>query len=136
MSAISGEMMIIVGAALWITGWEGSKYIYALGTLLFATGRLLSAHSGNDSRIVLRRLYIQQNVGAIFALVSAILMFFYEKLNGIEVFDYVVRSTSSAWLLPFFIFVLLEVYTTFRISSELKKDSLEIKKKDIGKAGN
>ena len=125
--AISGEMLIIVGAAIWITGWESSKYIFALGALLFATCRLFSEHEGKADNLVLRRLYVQQSIGVIFSLIAAMLMFFYERLNGIEVFDYVVRSTPSAWLLPFFIFVVLEVYTTFRISSELKKSSPELK---------
>lgn len=125
--AVSGEILIIAGAAVWITGWVGSRFIFALGALLFATGRLCSEHEGKNGDVVLRRLYVQQNIGVVFALIAALLMFFYDRLNGIEVFDYVVRSTASAWLLPFFIFVVLEVYTTFRISSELKKESLELK---------
>lgn len=125
--AVSGEILIIAGAAVWITGWVGSRFIFALGALLFATGRLFSEHEGKNGDVVLRRLYVQQNIGVVFALIAALLMFFYDRLNGIEVFDYVVRSTASAWLLPFFIFVVLEVYTTFRISSELKKEALELK---------
>lgn len=125
--AVSGEILIIAGAAVWITGWVGSRFIFALGALLFATGRQFSEHEGKNGDVVLRRLYVQQNIGVVFALIAALLMFFYDRLNGIEVFDYVVRSTASAWLLPFFIFVVLEVYTTFRISSELKKESLELK---------
>lgn len=116
---ISGEILIVIGTALWITGWEPVKYIFAIGALIFATGRLLMPHEGNN--VTLRRLYTQQNIGAIFAIISALLMFFYDKLNGFEITDYVVRATKSAWLLPFVIFVVLEVYTTFRLSSELKK---------------
>lgn len=117
---ISGEILIVISAALWITGWGPVRFIFAIGTLAFATGRLMIPH--DNSSVTLKRLYTQQNIGAIFAIISALLMFFYDKLDGLELSDYVVHSTKSAWLLPFVIFVVLEVYTTFRIPSVLKKE--------------
>lgn len=119
-SVISGEILIIISAVAWMTGWDFVKYMYIAGSLLFAVGRFLTTH--DNVSVILHRLYIQQNIGVFFALLSAFLMSFYNILNGIEIQDYVIRATPSAWLLPFVIFAIFEVYTVFRISSELKKD--------------
>ncbi len=119
-AVISGEILMIICSTAWITGWESVKYIYTIGTLLFAVGRFMIPHQSNTT-VTLRRLYIQQTIGTVFALISAFLMLFYNTLNGIEIQEYVIRSTPSAWLLPFIIFVILEVYTAFRIPSELNK---------------
>ena len=113
--------MLLVGAALWITSWDVARYIFAIGAIVFAVGRFFYTHE--DSTLTLRRLYTQQVIGAVFAVLAALAMFFHESLNGVELFDYVVRATASAWILPFTIFVVLEVYTTFRISHELKKQN-------------
>ena len=114
-----GEVLVLIGAAFWITGWEFINYVFALGTLLFTVGRLFEKHP--ESTITLRRLYIQRTIGVVVLILAALLMFFYDRINGFEISDYEVHATASAWLLPFFIFVVIELYTAFRIPSELKK---------------
>ena len=116
-----GEVLVLIGAAFWITGWEFIDYVFAVGTLLFTVGRLFEKHPG--STITLRRLYTQRTIGVVVLIVAALLMFFYDRINGFEISDYKVRATASAWLLPFFIFVVIELYTAFRIPSELKKEN-------------
>ena len=116
-----GEVLVLIGAAFWITGWEFMNYVFAVGTLLFAIGRLLEKHP--QSTITLRRLYTQRIIGVVVLIIAALLMFFYEHINGFEISDYKVHATASAWLLPFFIFVVIELYTAFRIPSELKKEN-------------
>jgi hypothetical protein len=114
-----GEVLVLIGAAFWITGWEFINYVFAVGTLLFTVGRLFEKHP--ESTITLRRLYIQRTIGVVVLILAALLMFFYDRINGFEISDYEVHATASAWLLPFFIFVVIELYTAFRIPSELKK---------------
>ena len=114
-----GEVLVLIGAAFWITGWEFINYVFALGTLLFTVGRLFEKHP--ESTITLRRLYTQRTIGVVVLILAALLMFFYDRINGFEISDYEVHATASAWLLPFFIFVVIELYTAFRIPSELKK---------------
>ena len=116
-----GEVLVLIGAALWITGCEFLNYVFAVGTLLFAIGRFFEKHP--QSTLTLRRLYLQRTIGVVILIVAALLMFFYEYINGFEISDYKVHATASAWLLPFFIFVVIELYTAFRIPSELKKES-------------
>lgn len=114
-----GEVLVLIGAAFWIAGWEFINYVFAVGTLLFTVGRLFEKHP--ESTITLRRLYIQRTIGVVVLILAALLMFFYDRINGFEISDYEVHATASAWLLPFFIFVVIELYTAFRIPSELKK---------------
>ena len=116
-----GEVLVLIGAAFWITGWEFINYVFAVGTLLFTVGRLFEKHP--ESTITLRRLYIQRTIGVVVLVLSAWLMFFYDRIDGFEISDYKVHATASAWLLPFFIFVVIELYTAFRIPSELKKEN-------------
>jgi hypothetical protein len=116
-----GEVLVLIGAALWITGCEFLNYVFAVGTLLFAIGRFFEKHP--QSTLTLRRLYLQRTIGVVILIVAALLMFFYEYINGLEISDYKVHATASAWLLPFFIFVVIELYTAFRIPSELKKEN-------------
>ena len=116
-----GEVLVLIGAALWITGCEFLNYVFAVGTLLFAIGRFFEKHP--QSTLTLRRLYLQRTIGVVVLIVAALLMFFYEYINGLEISDYKVHATASAWLLPFFICVVIELYTAFRIPSELKKEN-------------
>lgn len=116
-----GEVLVVIGAIFWIAGWELVNYIFTLGTILFALGRLLEKHPETHN-IALRRLYIQRIIGVVILIFAALLMFFYRQLNGYEISEYQIHATSSAWLLPFIIFVLIEIYTAFRIPSELKKE--------------
>jgi hypothetical protein len=117
-----GEVLVLIGAAFWITGWEFINYVFAVGTLLFTLGRLFEKHP-ESTTITLRRLYTQRTIGVVVLVLSALLMFFYDRINGFEIGDYEVHATASAWLLPFFIFVVIELYTAFRIPSELKKEN-------------
>ena len=100
-----GEVLVLIGAAFWITGWEFINYVFAVGTLLFTVGRLFEKHP--ESTITLRRLYIQRTIGVVVLILAALLMFFYDRINGFEISDYEVHATASAWLLPFFIFVVI-----------------------------
>ncbi|MCQ2076561.1 MAG: hypothetical protein MJZ20_05940 [Bacteroidaceae bacterium] len=102
-----GEIMVIIGAALWITSWQWTSYIFALGTVMFATGRFFEKHPETQTT-TLKRLYRQQCIGIIMLMASAGLMLFY-------------TASRTAWLVPFIVFTVAELYTAFRIPHELKK---------------
>ncbi len=103
-----GEILVIIGAAVWITGWKGAAYVFTAGTVMFAVGRLLEKHPETQN-IVLRRLYRQQTIGVFMLMVAAGMMLFY-------------TPARSAWLIPFIVFTIVELYSAFRIPSELKKE--------------
>ncbi len=116
-----GETLVVIGAIVWITGWHMAEYLFVAGTLLFAIGRFFESHPQSHN-ITLKRLYTQRAVGIVFLIAAMLLMLFHSQVNGLTISDYQVRSTSSAWLLPFMIFVVIEVYTAFRIPSEQNKE--------------
>ena len=101
-----GEILVAVGAIVWITNWLVSEYIFAIGTLLFLIGRLLEKH--DTTNLVLKRLYRQRMIGGIMLLASAVMMIAY-------------TLSHTAWLIPFIIFTVIETYTVFRIDNVTKK---------------
>ncbi|MCM1311282.1 MAG: hypothetical protein NC206_02655 [Bacteroides sp.] len=123
--AITGEVLVLVGAAAWITRWTGVYYIYAFGATLFAIGRFSVDYkytmpsSGLARRkvsdLVLRRLYRQRIFGNVVLLLSALVM------NMPVGFYSGVFISASSWLVFFAIFVVFELYTAFRIPQVMDK---------------
>ncbi len=106
--AMAGEVLVVIGAALWITQMPIALWMYTAGTVMFAIGRLADRTDYGDDKVV-RRLCLQRNAGVVFLIVSAVLM---HLPPGIY---YVVYLGRQAWLLPFVIFVVFEVYTSWRL---------------------
>lgn len=112
--ACAGEICVIVGAMLWITRMSVANYLFAAGATLFAIGRL------NEKKVkgsvVLARLYGQRALGIVALLLSAVAMNYH---GGFMLGVYV---RPSAWLIPFVVFVVIELYTAFRIPQQIKKE--------------
>ncbi len=114
---IAGEVIVLLGSALKITGWFWLPYMFAFGVLVFSVGRLGVQNQMEDSSLTLRRLFKQRVIGVFFLVLSSVLMFLTPGFYLSSMF-YV---HTSSWLLPFVIFVVIELCTAFRISDELKK---------------
>ena len=114
--AMAGELMVLAASALWITAWKGTGWLFAAGVVLFAIGRLAGAQ-GDAARsqdynlsLTVRRLYRQRMTGVFVLMLSAILINLHQ---GFYAFGVYLRP--SVWLIPFVVFVIIEVYTAFRI---------------------
>lgn len=116
-----GETLVAVGAATWIINHDIPSYIFALGAILMTAGRLMEPLPQHAST-TLSRLYMQRNIGTIVLLIAAILMFTYQYIDRQEIGNYTIKATPTAWLLPFAIFVAIELYTAIRIPSQHKKE--------------
>ena len=116
-----GELLVVLGASLWITRLTFTEYIFTIGVVLFVACRLMERHE-DSSNTALKRLYVQRILGSVMLILSASLMLFHSQLNGFVISDYVVHVTPAAWLVPFMIFAVIEIYTAFRIPAEQKKD--------------
>lgn len=112
--ACAGEVLVIIGAIIWITGTPLAHYLFAAGATIFAIGRFNEKQEKGS--IVLARLYGQRTFGVIALLITAVLM----NLKGGFYFGMYLRP--SAWLITFVIFVVIEVYTAFRIPNQIKKE--------------
>ena len=119
---IAGETLVVIGAAAWMPMRDVGSWLFVAGVVLFAVGRFLQApfylkYSERDPReLTLRRLYNQRVIGMVALILSATLMF---MPTG---FYYGVYLGTTSWLVLFMIFVVVEVYTVFRISAVNKEE--------------
>lgn len=102
-----GGVMLLMGACVYITGWEPAPYVYTIGACMFALAQVNSPYHGTNKTI--KRLRRQQIIGALFLVVAGALMFFMHR---------------NEWIAALSIGAFIQLYTAFRIPQEEKKDSL------------
>jgi drug/metabolite transporter (DMT)-like permease len=101
-----GALLVLVGAMLQITRWELSPYIYTVGAVLFAYVQVMMGRY-DGKNLIIRRLRRQQIIGAILLVFAGVLMF---------------TSKRNEWIVCLTIAAVLQLYTAYRIPSELEKD--------------
>ena len=118
---VVGLMLVVVAAALWALPQEEMRLVASVGmtvgTVALVFGRFLQTpfylkYPVTDPReLTMRRLYHQRVFGIVALILATLLMWlpagFYAGMY--------VGKTS--WLIPFVFFVVVEVYTIFRISA-------------------
>lgn len=123
LTALIGELLLLIGAVAWMPIRSMACWMFSIGTLLFLIGRTLGrqgdwAYSANYRiRVTLRRLYGMHLVGGMALVVGAVAMW----VGG--GFHFGIYFSPSFWLIPFVVFVIIELYTSFRIPAEEKKDN-------------
>ena len=100
-----GAVLLLVGAMLQITRWELSPVIYTLGAVMFAYVQVMSRYEGKN--LIVRRLRRQQILGAVLLVFAGVLIFV---------------TRHNEWVLCLTVAAILELYTAFRIPSELEKE--------------
>lgn len=100
-----GAVLLLVGAMLQITRWELSPIIYTIGAVMFAYVQVMCRYEGKN--LIVRRLRRQQILGAVLLVFAGVLMF---------------MTKHNEWVLCLTIAAILELYTAFRIPSELEKE--------------
>lgn len=101
-----GAVMLLAGAAVYITGWTYAPYLYAVGAGLFAVGQLLDGYTG--SNFIIKRLRKQQIFGALLLVVTALFMF---------------TTRGNEWIVCLTVAAILELYTSFRMAQEEEKET-------------
>lgn len=117
-----GGVLLLFGAAVFITGWEYAPYLYVAGSLMFASGQFADRYNGDDP--IIRRLRFQQILGAVFLLLTAVLMFS-EPIHGRLLADanaggsmrslLLVLTRRNNWIVTLSIGAVFELYSSFRI---------------------
>ena len=102
---VVGAVQLLVGAMLQITRWELSPYIYTVGAVMFAYVQVMSRYEGQN--LIVRRLRRQQVLGAVLLVFAGVLMFV---------------TRHNEWVLCLSAAAVLQLYTAFRIPSELEKE--------------
>ena len=100
-----GAVLLLVGAMLQITRWELSPILYTIGAVMFAYVQVMSRYEGKN--LIIRRLRRQQILAAVLLVFAGVLMFV---------------TKHNEWILCLTIAAILELYTAFRIPSELEKE--------------
>lgn len=102
---VVGAVMLLTGAAVYISGWPYAPYIYTIGATLFALAQINSPSPFRTPNI--KRLRRQQIFGAILLVLTGAFMFF---TNGNE------------WIASLTIAAILELYTSIRLPQEEEKE--------------
>ena len=100
-----GAPLLLVGAMLQITNSEYSPIIYTIGAVLFAYAQVMCRYEGNN--LIIRRLRRQQILASVLFVFTGVLMFV---------------TKHNEWIVCLTIAAVLELYTAFRIPSELEKE--------------
>lgn len=100
-----GAILLLVGAMLQITRWELSPILYTIGAVMFAYVQVMTRYEGKN--LIVRRLRRQQILGAVLLVFAGVLMFV---------------TKHNEWVLCLTVAAILELYTAFRIPSELEKE--------------
>lgn len=130
-----GGVLLLFGAAVYITGWEYAQYLFLVGSLMFAAGQFADRYQGSD--VVMKRLRAQQVTGAIFLLVTAALMILSSELHlkllyGVTDMSDNIRSflisltRPNNWIITMSIGAVLELYSALRM--ERRQKTLDAKK--------
>lgn len=123
-----GGVLLLVGAMVMITGWEYAPYIYMLGSVMFASAQLSDRYDGND--MILKRLRLQQVLGAVLLVVTGFLMFssnYHQQLMFNNSMNDTLRSflltltARNSWIVTLCIATLFELYSSFRIDARNKE---------------
>lgn len=107
-----GAVLLLIGAATYVTGWGLAFYLYAVGACCFATMQMLESYDGRN--LVLLRLRRQQMLGAVCLLLAACAM-------AMQTFGFGFARRNE-WVVCLTVACMLEFYTAFRIPAEWEKD--------------
>lgn len=123
-----GGVLLLFGAAVYITGWEYAPYMYLAGSVLFACGQFADRYDGDDR--VMKRLRGQQVLGTCFLLLTAVLMLsggVHERLLtdvslGGRLRPFLLELTRrNNWIVTLSIGAILELYSSFRMERVSKE---------------
>ena len=103
-SAVGG-VLLLVRAALQITGWIVAPYIYLVGAVLFAYEQVKYGYDGKN--FIIRRLRRQQILGAMLLVVAGVMMLCMKR---------------NEWIVCLSAAAVIELYTSFRIPQEEERE--------------
>ena len=98
-----GALMVLFGAAVYITGWEPAPYVYTIG--MVALAQINSPSKSNRANV--KRLRRQQIFGALLLVLTGAFMFF---------------THGNEWIVCLTVAAILELYTAIRIPQEEEKE--------------
>ncbi len=119
-----GAVLMVVGAAMGMFVPDVAPYVFSIGALCYVSMQLLQSYEGTNFTIRrLRRIMILSDV---FLLFTGVLMFLGHgnplNLDHITYVSYI----KGNWVPLLLIAAVLQLYTTYRISSELEREAKKV----------
>lgn len=117
----TGGILMVAGAFMALFRVSYATLCFAPGVVMFVSMQMLQRYEGRNINI--RRLRRYMLLSDVLLIVSALLM--YASDGNPFQFDQItyVQYIGSNWVVALLIAALLQLYTTFRISKELEKES-------------
>lgn len=126
---VVGGFLLLFGAAVYITGWSYSPYLYLIGSVMFACGQIADRYDGDDK--IIKRLRFQQIAGACFLVLTGVLMFsdgIHSRLLSETSMSPGIRSflldltRKNNWIVTLSIGAVFELYSSYRLERLSKDD--------------
>ena len=122
-----GAFMMVVGVGCFVFGvlQQVFSVVFFLGAVAFASIQMIQASSDGSEGITLRRLKRIMMIGDICFIVAGLLMLenAYVVLYRYLPLDVWLRYCWNNWVIALLVAAILEIYTSHRISYELKKNN-------------
>ena len=104
---LAGAFLMVIGAGLYVfAALTAAAWMFAVGAVAFASMQLQQTYNGRNTAV--RRLRKIMSVGDALFILSAALLY--------------VNYIHNNWVVLLLVAAILEIYTTHRISNELKKE--------------
>ena len=125
-----GAVLMVAGAGMYVFGMAAvAAWIYAAGSILFASMQLLQRYDGQN--MVIRRLRRIMILGDVLFMLAAVWMvenayhfvmpFFLKQ--GMGGYNAYINYIHNNWVVLLLIAAVLELYSTHRIANELEKEA-------------
>ena len=108
----TGAVLMLIGAAIYIMYPMAGMYVFGIGTLMFSLMHLKTEYLGRS--ITLIRLRRQQMLACCCFVLTLVMMSMQQHQWG--------PFRRQEWVVALTIGCVLELYTSFRIPQELKKE--------------
>ena len=121
---IVGSLLMLAGPVLSILKCMYFPYIYAIGAIGYVSMQMLQRYEG--SNLTIRRLRRIMLLSDILLLFVAVLMFASQgNALGLD-WIYYLNYVHNNWIVVLLIAAALQLYTSFRIGSELEKEAKKL----------
>jgi len=121
---LAGAVMMVAGAGGTLLQWAAAPWLFAAGTLGFASMQMLQRYEG--SNFTIRRLRRIMLLSDVLFLVSALLML--ASQGNVFPIDHItyLQYVYNKWVPTLLIAAILQLYTTHRIGQELDREAKKL----------
>ena len=121
---LAGAVMMVAGAGGTLLQWAAAPWLFAAGTLGFASMQMLQRYEG--SNFTIRRLRRIMLLSDVLFLVSALLML--ASQGNVFPIDHItyLQYFYNKWVPTLLIAAILQLYTTHRIGQELDREAKKL----------